>query len=331
MSAVRTFRVDGFLDPACPPELWTRLLARGASDVVFLTWEWQRAWWETLGDGELLLLAAERDGEVVALAPLYAVEGLAMLVGSGGSDALDFVGDVSDPEVLDALLAGAAERVAGFAGFRFYFIPDGSETGKRLAGSAARLGLACAEEGRQRAPFADLGAASAHALTRKQTPLARERSLLREGALDVRHLSDGDAILPELETFFAQHVARRAGSGEPSHFLHPPYRAFVERLTRLAAHTGWLRFTRIDWQGRPIAYHFGTCYRGTFFWYNPSFDIALESRSPGQVLLRQVLLLAIGESARVFDFGLGEEPYKARFASGESTLRTWGLYPRPGA
>ena len=105
---------------------------------------------------------------------------------------------------------------------------------------------------------------------------------------------------------------------------------FYRELARAAADTGWLRFTRLDWQGRTIAFHFGFCYRGNFLWYKPSFAIDLAQHSPGEALLRQLLLKAIGEKAHTFDFGLGDEAFKSRFATQVNLVRNWGLY-EPGA
>ncbi|HEY2202692.1 MAG TPA: GNAT family N-acetyltransferase [Solirubrobacteraceae bacterium] len=39
------------------------------------------------------------------------------------------------------------------------------------------------------------------------------------------------------------------------------------RLAEQHADAGWLRFTRVDWDGAPIAYHFGISFRGSFLWY----------------------------------------------------------------
>ena len=92
--------------------------------------------------------------------------------------------------------------------------------------------------------------------------------------------------------------------------------------------TGWLRFTRVEWNDRPIAFHFGLCFHRRFLYGIPSFDIAMERHSPGNVLLRHLLLAAIEEDAAVFDFGLGEEEYKYGFATGEVRLVTLGIYPK---
>ncbi len=56
-------------------EEWSELLAASASDVVFMTWQWQSLWWKHFGEGEscrLHLLAVRREGgALVGIAPLF--------------------------------------------------------------------------------------------------------------------------------------------------------------------------------------------------------------------------------------------------------------------
>jgi len=53
---------------------------------------------------------------------------MVFFVGSGGSDYLDFVGQIPDASVLAAMLQAARRAVPDFVGFRFYHILDGSPT-----------------------------------------------------------------------------------------------------------------------------------------------------------------------------------------------------------
>jgi CelD/BcsL family acetyltransferase involved in cellulose biosynthesis len=39
------------------------------------------------------------------------------------------------------------------------------------------------------------------------------------------------------------------------------------------------------------------------------------------------LLAAVTEGVHTFDFGLGDEAFKHRFANRVVNVRTWGLYP----
>jgi CelD/BcsL family acetyltransferase involved in cellulose biosynthesis len=326
-----TLLLNGFDDPRFGPTQWDKVLAAGDTRVVFLTRLWQQVWWEVFGRGQLLLVAVEREGQVVALAPLFCDGGMIFFVGSGGSDYLDFIGDISEAEILDALLNVARNAVTDFVGFRFYHVPDGSRTGPQLQRAASRLRLTISDEGDLSAPALDLATRpeAGREAASKSSLLRHQKFFERQGELTVRHHRQGKAIRPELDAFFAQHVARWAATPSPSLFHDPAQRRFYERLTEGAAEAGWLRFTRVNWNGQPIAFHFGFCYGGSYLWYKPSFDIAWARRSPGEVLLRQLFCAAMAEGAHTFDFGLGDEPFKRRFATQINRVRTWGLYPRP--
>jgi len=271
-----------------------------------------------------------RGEEVIALAPLYTDGGMIFLVGSAfESDYLGFIGDVRDPEILDLVLDSARQHISHFLGFRFYFVPDSAGLREPLAAAARRLGMDCYEEDNMPAPIIDLagqGDVALEAASGKRV-LKRERYFSRDASFEVHHVRDGNAILPQLEAFFQQHIQRWAGGDIPSRFVEPEARQLIERFTERAADTGWLRFTRINWQGRPIAFHYGYCYRKRFFWGIPSFDIELANRSPGQIMIRQLLLAAIEEGARVFDLGTGDQPFKVQLATEVNRVRTWGLYP----
>jgi CelD/BcsL family acetyltransferase involved in cellulose biosynthesis len=325
---IRVYR--GFDDPDLNEADWQRLHAASARPEVFMTWAWQRAWWHSFGRGRLLLVGAVRGRRPVMLAPMFADDGMLFPVGSGGSDYLDLLGDTGRIELLEAMLKVAADQTPGFLGFRFYHLPAGSPNLERLRQAGQRLGMSCHDEGSLPAPLLrlDHDPGAARRCADKHSLLRHTRYFERRGRLEVHHLIDGKSILPHLEDFFEQHVKRWQETEHPSLFLDPVQREFYRHLTTLAADSGWLRFTRVVWEGRPIAYHFGFHYRGRYLWYKPSFEIELARRSPGEVLLRQLLLAAEQEGAAMFDFGLGDEPFKQRFASSVEQVHTLGLYPR---
>jgi len=329
-TAIKIRVVDGFDDPTFGPTDWQRLLETGNASTVYQTWHWQRAWWETYPRGELLLIVAEKDGRPVALAPLYVQSRMAFFVGTGfESGYLDFIGDITEPEILVRILQTAMERTPQFGGFRFHFVPENSLTVTQLKEAAKRLGLSCYQTGEMNSPMLDLSRSeNTLAATRKKDHLEHERALRRDGVLEVRQIREGEQILPDLEEFFSQLSTRWAEKSNPGGFVaDSKQRSFIERLTRTAAQAGWLRFIRIDWNGRPIAFQYGFCYRGRYVREMSTFAIGLRRYGPGQVLLRQSFLLAIEEGAHTFDFGIGDQPYKYRFASHVNRVLTWGLYP----
>lgn len=320
-------RLAGFDDPTISPAQWNALLVHGHANVVTLTWEWQSSWWDTLGRGELLLLAVEQGGCLVAIAPFYVHARMIFLVGSGESGYLDFVGQLA-VDAMGAVLAFALAAVPDCQGFRFYAVPGSSPTRAGLADAAGRVGMDCYREREWMTWTLDLTDRDrCDEAVRKKSLVRHENYFRRTGALDVAHWRTYDGMATELETFFEQHVGRRAATPSPSAYLDPARREFARTWVRRLSGAGWMRFTRVSWNGRPIAYHLGALYAQRFLWHEPSFAIDLARHSPGEVLLRQLLLSAIDEQARVFDFGTGDDAFKARFASPTPTY-TWELYPR---
>ena len=210
-------------------------------------------------------------------------------------------------------------------------MPDPSRTGARLADVAARLSLDIFDHGALPAPALALqpDPTAGQAAVSKKSLVRHENGLRRTGELTVRTDLRGDQAAEAVEVLFDQHIARWSGTPHPSLFLDPAQKAFYRRL--VAENADWLRVARIDWNGAPVAVHLGFHHRGRYLWYKPSFDIALARRSPGEVLLRQLIGAAMAEGAALFDFGIGDEAFKMRFATEVRQVRTWGLYPRDAA
>lgn len=328
MGKVQTHVLTSFDDPRCSPDVWARLLRQGETDELGLTWHWLRAWWETLGKGQLLIIAAERAGEVVALAPLYAVGGMIFFLGAGESDYLDFIGDTSDPDVLPALLETAREAAPTFLGLRLHFLLETSRTGARLQEAARRLGLECLQEEVGPAVELDLaGERDAIYNGVQRSMLKREDYLRRSGPFEVMHLCDTGAIRPHLEPFYAQHVKRWQAKGIASPFTEAEQRAFLERFLELAATTNWIRFLRIDWRGKPLAFEFAWYYQGCHTSAPWCFAIEEAKHCPGHVLLRQSVLAALAAGLTRYDLGRGDQEYKFRLPGRVKRCITWGLYP----
>lgn len=328
MSAIKTRVLKTFDDGAVGPKVWSKLLSEGDTNVLPLTWQAQRLWWHAEGrQNGPLLIVADSDRQTKAIAPLFVEAGMVMNLCP--ATCLDFVGDAGDPRVLDAILQTVREHVSGFVGIRFYFVPDTSHTGQSLRQAATRLGLDCFLEDDQPSPIIDIRGKpeAALACTRKKTTLRRENYLRREGALEVHHFRSECDVQPQLEEFFEQHVSRWAETPSPSRFCNPRQRELFRESAREFAGAGWLRFSRLDWNGRPIAFHWGTCYEGCYTYSIPTIAVDLARYSPGAVMLRHLLLAAIDEGAHTFDFGLGDEAYKYRYATDVVHLQTWGLYP----
>jgi len=323
---LRTFVADGFDDPRLERDRWNSLLACGDSDLVFLTWEFQRAWWDAFGYGEPLFVVVERGGEISALAPFYADEHSIGLLGEHEAEWLDFIGDVQDDETVAAVIAAARAAAPPSAQFELQRLPGWHPRLRQLEAAAERLGEQTYTISEPMTPIVDLAAHPEEtAAAARLKALREDRWLRRNGELVVEHLSDGEAILPHLDHFFDQHVARWDDVEHGwSRFRDPESRLFVEQLTRLMAATGWLRFTRLLWNGRPVAYDYNLFYGGRYHLWLGTFAIDFARRSPGAVMTRHVLLNAIEEGAELVDWGPGRLAYKLELATRLENVCWWG-------
>jgi hypothetical protein len=326
-TGLQTRVLTSFEDSGLSPGHWNELLDRSNTNAVNLTWQWQRNWWKFFGRGRLMLVVVEEANQPVCVAPLFADDD--MVFNICPEDHLDLVGEVSS-EILKAIITCAIESLPNFQGLRLYFLPQSSPTGYCLRQAAKHFGFTCIPESHFPSPRLDISARSdaAAACVRKKSLLRHENYFRREGQLTIQHVNTAGEILPQLDEFFDQHITRRAATRNPSQFVEARQRDYYRSIAVNIGPTGWLRFTRIDWNGRPIAFHFGASYAGRYLFGIPSFAIEFERLSPGEVLLRQLILAAIEERAKVFDFGIGDEAYKYRFATGQEQLVTWSVYPK---
>ena len=108
---------------------WDRLLACTATNSVFLSSGWLRAWLDVYaGDAEILVPQVRRDGTLVAAAAFQARHGIVEFVGKGRSDYLDILLDTAlETEQADlataSLLDAARAAVRGVRCFNWHSIP----------------------------------------------------------------------------------------------------------------------------------------------------------------------------------------------------------------
>ncbi len=329
MSTVNARVLGGFDDPRIDAALWQSVLRQGDTDVIFMTWQWLSAWWETIGIGDLVLVAAERDGQIIAIAPLYAREGMLFFVGTGSADYHDFVGDISDSDVLDALLATARAATPDFVGFKFHLVSERSRTGQLLMAAAKRLDLLGMLRKEDVSVAVDLTAqADAIGATLNRSMLKRENYFRQAGPLLIHRETDAAVIKARFAEFRSHYDARWHAKGLPGDLAQPEQVEFYQRFLDRAAQTGWIRYLQIDWQGRFLAAELAWHYRGIHFSAPWCFAIAAARHSPGHVLLRQSLLAALEAGLHTYDLGLGEQEYKFRLPAQRIVCSTWGLYAK---
>jgi CelD/BcsL family acetyltransferase involved in cellulose biosynthesis len=281
------------------------------------------------------LYAASEQGRLVGLLPvalpLEGSCGPAVLVGDEHADYAGILVDPACPGILMQLLKRACDELGEASGLLVRDVRGDTSHAGALGSAAARRFNRWRAVSSIPCPRTSLGPARLQALVNKQSVKRHARKLAQRGQVEVLHMTDSDEILPCMDGFFAQHVARWQNTGSPSLFLNESNRDFYRDLVIRFSGSGLLVYTEIRLDARPVACHFGFVSEGDFIWYKPCFAPDLAKLSPGETLLRELLLYASARGLGGFDFTRGGEAFKRRFADAERTATTFMFYPSRSA
>ncbi len=304
---------------------WNALVSKDQMGTIFQTFEWHYSWWKTFGnDFKLLLLLAEKGDELIGIAPLMVDEiqilgcrqKIVKFIGTGKSDYCDFIMDRSQPAALSGILQWLFDNRKRWDVIHLSEISNASSLLKALPDFYTKCGYLTSIHELHEAPTIILGDPSFEQGLLKKKSLRRHCNFFsRTGHLELKNYKDTEKILLQLDLFFEQHVRRRASTHTPSKFLNGRNRDFCREIVRTLAPEDWLLFSVLRFNGKPIAFHFGFEYEKRFVWYTPSFDVAYLKHSPGQVLIKYLLEYAIESKLIEFDFTIGGEAFKYRFAN----------------
>lgn len=290
---------------------WKALLPRCTGDTIFLTWDWQRLWWQVAGEGELHLLAISDGDELVGVAPLIRLDDRWTL--AGGAEVADFLDIIAPPEhaasvataVLDYL-----QRSGGDVDLR-NLRPD-SVGATLLADEARRRGIAVTIEEEDVSPRVELPGdwdAYLQSLTKKDRHELRRKLRRLYSSGDVRYFVANDPATrdADVEDFIRLH---RLSAPEKASFMTPQMGRFFHALVDEFQPRGLLRLYFLEIDGVRVAAVVLFDYGNAFLLYNSGYDPAHAHLSTGLLLKAFCLRDAIGEGRKVFDFLQGNEPYK---------------------
>jgi CelD/BcsL family acetyltransferase involved in cellulose biosynthesis len=306
------------------PQRWNTLARESPTSTIFQTYQWLASWEKTFGHQcePLYVVVPTSDGATIeGIAPLMVTKGflgqrVVRFVGDGRADYGDLLFPTSRLDVVKRLLDqlwGAKDR---WDCLLLNSIPSESPTLAAIEEFCRRYGCRLLQRELYPSPTLLIKGKEEEAwkLFNRYSLRRRQNYFQRQGELRFKAIRGLD-VMNHLDGFFTQHIARWAGTKTPSLFLEEKNRQFYRELARAFCETGWLVFSMVEWKGRPLAMHMGFDYQGRFMWYKPSFDQAYAKHSPGLVLLRYLIGYAIEQKCEEFDFSIGDEPFKRRFAN----------------
>jgi len=301
---------------------WNRLLMDSPTNSIFQTYEWHLAWWQVFqANNRLFLVCAKEKDRLMGIAPLAIIPKgrlrILKFIGTGHSDYCDFIYPQHAPDVFCKMFSFIAEQAAQFDGMALDYIPQISTTVKFLNDVSRQMNFNPHLYSKAVAPALLLSGAQENIqnVLNKKSLNRHYKFFAKDHGLEILHLTKEDEIHFYLDGFFTQHIDRRKTVKDISLFTQSRNQEFYRKMLVNLCPEQRVIFTVIKWKGNAIAYHLGFSYNRVFTWYKPSFDMALAKHSPGEVLMKELIEYAQRENFQEFDFTVGSEAFKKRFAS----------------
>jgi hypothetical protein len=336
-------------------EEWDQLLKSAASNVVFMTWQWQHLWWSHFGsasqtnkgDGEcnphLLAIRAE-EGALVGIAPLFIAsaplppvkeyrrgelrpEGEGKAVRTvrivGGIDIADYL-DIIAPsermeEVWTVVLNYLIERREEWDVIDFHSLPEFSPSRELLPRLAAERGLSAQILPEDVSPVLELPGdwdTYLMSLRKKDRHELRRKVRKLEGRDDVRwSLVPSRDPAAMTEGMHSFLDLHRMSGADKAGFMDDHMASFFLKMASELAETGWLDLAILEVSKQPASAYLSFSYGDRLYLYNSGYSQEFASYSAGVALLAYRIHKAILQGFRYFDFLRGDEPYKYDFGA----------------
>jgi CelD/BcsL family acetyltransferase involved in cellulose biosynthesis len=294
-------------------EKWQELLVTCATNQIFLTPQWQRAWWQVFGKGyELLLLSVHEASELVGIAPMMRQnERLSFIGSSDVCDYMDFIvrrgrEDFVFPRLLDRL-----ESLEWNIIDLESLLPH-SLALSCLAPLARQRGYQVQIEQMDLSPqlflpsswdeyLALLKAKDRHELRRKL------RRLEQTKATRSYTITEKEQLRREMESFF---VLFKMSDFQKACFMTDQKREFFEVMVSSLAEKGYVRLSFMEVGGVRAASSLCFDYENEVYLYNSAYDPTHTHLSVSLLLKVFCIREAIDNGKKRFDFLRGDESYK---------------------
>jgi CelD/BcsL family acetyltransferase involved in cellulose biosynthesis len=297
---------------------WQRLWEADPVAEIFQSFPWCRAWWQGYGAGRQLHCIVVRHRElIVGILPLVREDRTFHFLGALQADYGDILCEEQNAGAVLTAALGTLLASHDWKECVLDHLSENSRLVRNLGKVPARLRRNLRLVAAGHAPTIMVGKEPGilGSLAAKKHLRRHENKLAKSGGISFRFLPAREEIRRHLPAFFQHQIRRRILHGQQSSCLQPEFSSFLRSLVEELDPARHLRFGILEWGGRPLAYHIGFLANGKFTMYQQAFDVDAWDHSPGEVLLRQLFLYAEQSVSREFDFSVGEEPYKARFAS----------------
>jgi CelD/BcsL family acetyltransferase involved in cellulose biosynthesis len=168
----------------------------------------------------------------------------------------------------------------------------------------------------------------ARSLPRGQDSRRKRRRLQDVGVVTFRIARSAAEIDQFLEALVRQKRRRYLETRGLDGLARPGYLDYLRQSTLQLSGSGRVQLSALFCGDVIVAAHWGIVAADRFYYLMPSFEAGDWLKfSPGRLIVEDLLEWCAGEHIRLFDFGVGDEPYKTEFSADRIPL--WhGLHAR---
>lgn len=315
---------DIYEDLAPAEHVW-RAFEQTADGTVFQTFEWLSTWQRCIGAlegvGPAVVIGRNADGEPLFVLPLAVADRrYGRVLTFLGSDLCDYNAPMLAPDFARLvpeplpLLRRVFERLHVCFGYDVVDFEKMPETVGTQANPLTKLPLMLHSSG---AYMTRLGAdweafyREKRSSSTRQRDRAKRKKLANFGEVRLVHpMSDAD-IASTLDTLVAQKGRAFARMGVSNMFARPGHREFYRAMATSPATRQLTHVSRLQVGDETAAVNLGLTFRDRYYYVLVSYDDGEMARfGPGATHLRDLMQYAIGRGFRIFDFTVGDEPYK---------------------
>lgn len=306
---------------------WDDLLNACKDDNIFLTREWLETWWKHLGaKRELLLLAVEDRGRLLAVAPLMKSKYSVFKI---GLNVIEFIGSPQSDYHSFILIKDSLESVRLLMNYikeqdwdcvELKNIPENSETLKTLetvSKKTAKLKKSLIDI----CLFVPLPESFEEFSQKISKSMLKNihrygRKLKREHKIELKSFNDMNLSIQEcMKTFFKLHQQRWQNKGYGGLFATPVLRNFHIDLAKRFNQRGWLGLNFLCCDDEPIAAKYAFHYKGKVYAYLSGFNPKYARYGVGTLTTFYEIQEYIKNGFKEYDLLRGAHPHKFRLGS----------------
>jgi CelD/BcsL family acetyltransferase involved in cellulose biosynthesis len=337
--------VREFPDGQLWSERWDALVSRSVAPDAFAGYAWAAAAAAYDPECQPLIICGYVDERLIGIAPfalrrrrrLWSEEPVLEFLTGPWADYCDLI---AEPDQQQEFIRRVVEYVAemldqeNISHLSLDRLPEDSLTLPVMADLVCRRGLRLSLRQSDVSAALDIAGtdnARLDELLEKKAVLRKTRILASKGKLEFRTVRALDEIRDCLSRFCRFHTARYLLNGRPS--IYDPDSAeslgrLLEALAGRLSPAEQICLPALFFDDEPIALALCFEYDRTLTLYATTFDAGVINTSPGEILVVEIMRYCRRTGIGKFDFGAGEESYKARFTN--TQRRTFQLIAHRG-